>query len=174
MTRSRPPRFKPLILLLAFLIAPGNAGAQDKNFIYNNPSFGWSVVFSSRWKLEPRDRAFVRLIREEESALCAVHSQKVAFSTLTEFATAMQTISAEILLSNSGLLAVEKSHKAIKAGSGEPGQQVIVALVPGGMTQRAYFLHEGTGIVIDCETYVDNFNALSAEFTAIQNSFSIK
>ena len=105
--------------------------------------------------------------------MCGIHSGQVRFTRVTEFSDFMLEFNRKTLEAQ-GMKHRILSREQSSLLGGEPVVDVLVDIVPGGRSRRLFVLHRDTGIVVDCENYVQNWPLVEGHYDAIISSFALE
>mgnify|MGYP001577310218 CR=1 FL=1 len=169
-----------LVVVLVLLAVSGCAVPPAQPLIppylfltsYTNPVYLWSISYPSGWAIDSKDPSFVRIGAPVEGALCCIHSRAVRFKTVDEFTDFMLGEN-ERFFRGRGQAFVILKRQRISVPNDVIGNDVLVEIGPGGKSRRIFILADGRGLIVDCETYIKNWERLEAGYGIIISSFTL-
>jgi hypothetical protein len=173
-TLSTAPRAWILALMLLLPAAPGTAQAQG-TAQYRNPQYGWSIQYPAGWRVDDGDPGFVRIMSEELQALCGVSSHRSAHALSEPDAFADYMMSAVGRdLERRGLAQHVLQWVPITLPEGVRAIDITVDIVPGGKSRRIFATAQTRLLIVDCETYAENWPRVEALYDRIMRSLTIE
>ncbi len=142
--------------------------------LYTNPIYRWSISYPANLKVKSSDPGFVEIYSPAPEGLCGIHSSRgvLPFKTVDEF-TDSTLVNAERFFKDRGKLFAILARRRISLPNNIIGNDVLTEIGPGGRSRRIYVLAEGEVFVMDCETYVKNWERLEPTFDRIIRSFTL-
>lgn len=145
----------------------------DSTTRYTSPEYGWSIVIPPDWNMDSFAPSAVNIYAPTNDGLCGIQAGQVRFETLEELVDFLLDYGDQ-LFQQRGLEQVVISRQTVEFENSYDGIDVTVEIRPGGKSRRMYFLQDGIGVIIDCETYEANWQNLEADFDRIMNSFVLQ
>jgi len=141
--------------------------------LYTNPVYRWSISYPSSWTVDSGALSFVRIASSADNALCGIHSGAVPFKTVDEF-TDTTLANSERYFRDRGHVFVISARRQISLPNDIIGNDVLTGIGAGEKSRRVYILADGRGFMLDCETYVKDWDRLEPFYDRIVRSFTLR
>ena len=163
-----------LVLAVSHLAVSGWSQQSSKDQAYTNPVYRWSVSYPPDWVLDSQNPASVKIRPLADVPFGLVGIRSIAFSkdrlglSLDDFITLL--ISGEARTPGFRIL----SRTSTTLPGGVPAVEIVNVLGVGtvGKSRKLYAIVDGTGFVINAETYLDSWPAMESYFERIIRSFT--